>query len=172
MSSIDAGASVPTYAHAPSRPPTPLRTQVAWGAAGFLLGAIAWHFVGFWTFVSTIVFRGPAPSAAVSAETTAQLPARSASVPTKRMHTVRGTVPVKTVEPAADPDIGGIDPTRHCSSLVLDRSTRTTSLVDCAGADLTMQVVYSGGRVDRQPTPFGRDAGWSVTVDAQTAASD
>ena len=36
-----------------------VRGHIGWGIAGFLIGAICWHFVGFWDFVGTAVFRGP-----------------------------------------------------------------------------------------------------------------
>ncbi|MGL4395128.1 MAG: hypothetical protein ACRCS9_01185, partial [Hyphomicrobium sp.] len=30
-------------------------TPIAWGGLGFIAGALVWHFIGFWAFVSTIV---------------------------------------------------------------------------------------------------------------------
>lgn len=40
------------------RPPRPatLASRIGWGLAGFLVGAIFWHFVGFWTFLSEVAF--------------------------------------------------------------------------------------------------------------------
>lgn len=32
--------------------------SIGWGIAGFLVGAIFWHFVGFWVFVSQVVLKG------------------------------------------------------------------------------------------------------------------
>lgn len=32
--------------------------RVGWGVMGFLIGAVFWHFIGFWGFVSEIVFVG------------------------------------------------------------------------------------------------------------------
>jgi hypothetical protein len=40
--------------------------HVRWAAAGFAAGALFWHFVGFWTFMSQIMFSSP--------ETASQLP--------------------------------------------------------------------------------------------------
>jgi hypothetical protein len=37
----------------------------AWGVGGFLIGAIFWYFVGFWSFLSTVVTT-KGPEAAVS----------------------------------------------------------------------------------------------------------
>jgi hypothetical protein len=31
---------------------------LAWGGLGFLVGAVFWHFVGFWSFISEVVFKG------------------------------------------------------------------------------------------------------------------
>lgn len=31
-------------------------SAVCWGAGGFVTGAIFWHFIGFWGFVSDVVF--------------------------------------------------------------------------------------------------------------------
>lgn len=31
---------------------------VAWGLAGFIIGAVFWHFIGFWSFVNDIVLKG------------------------------------------------------------------------------------------------------------------
>lgn len=39
--------------HQPSR-----LAVAAWGLLGFLVGAVFWHFIGFWGFVSDVVLRG------------------------------------------------------------------------------------------------------------------
>lgn len=31
---------------------------LGWGIGGFLVGAVFWHFIGFWGFVSNVVLRG------------------------------------------------------------------------------------------------------------------
>ena len=38
---------------APSRLAT-----LSWGLAGFIIGAVFWHFIGFWGFVNDIVLKG------------------------------------------------------------------------------------------------------------------
>lgn len=35
-----------------------IRDGIGWALAGFIIGAVFWHFVGFWTFVSTVVLKG------------------------------------------------------------------------------------------------------------------
>lgn len=35
-------------------------SSLVWGVMGFLIGAVFWHFIGFWGFISEIVFVGGA----------------------------------------------------------------------------------------------------------------
>lgn len=35
---------------------------LASGLAGFVIGAVFWHFVGFWSFVSNVILKGPEES--------------------------------------------------------------------------------------------------------------
>jgi len=42
---------------------------IAWGGLGFLIGAVFWHFIGFWGFVSDIVLRGHPEDARIIAQT-------------------------------------------------------------------------------------------------------
>ena len=44
---------IPSPSHVRSHGPIP---AAAWGITGFLVGAIFWHFIGFWGFVSEVVF--------------------------------------------------------------------------------------------------------------------
>ena len=32
--------------------------MLGWGLLGFLVGAVFWHFIGFWGFISDVVLRG------------------------------------------------------------------------------------------------------------------
>ncbi len=50
--------------------PPPSRLAVAaWGALGFVVGAVFWHFIGFWGFVSDVVLRGHPDDTRVIAQT-------------------------------------------------------------------------------------------------------
>ena len=54
---------------APSGPLPPRRTTtIAWGALGFVVGAVFWHFIGFWSFVSDVVLKGHPEDARVVAQ--------------------------------------------------------------------------------------------------------
>lgn len=39
-------------------------TPIAWGIAGFVIGAVFWHSIGFWGFVERIVYKGRPDEAA------------------------------------------------------------------------------------------------------------
>lgn len=41
----------------PSRAGSPA-VSAGWGLLGFLIGAVFWHFIGFWGFVSEVVYTG------------------------------------------------------------------------------------------------------------------
>ena len=42
---------------------------MGWAFVGFVIGAVFWHFIGFWSFVSDTVLRGPASATRVIAQT-------------------------------------------------------------------------------------------------------
>ena len=42
------------------------RTPFIWGGLGFVAGMLAWHVIGFWSFVSDVAFNGDARTAAAS----------------------------------------------------------------------------------------------------------
>ena len=42
--------------------PTIVLPAAFWGFGGFLVGAIFWHFIGFWSFVGDVVFSSRPPA--------------------------------------------------------------------------------------------------------------
>ena len=42
---------------------------LAWGFGGFLIGAIFWHAIGFWSFLGEVVLKAPEPRVSVVART-------------------------------------------------------------------------------------------------------
>ena len=40
-------------------PSSGIRSHLGWGVAGFVVGAIVWHLIGFWSFVGDVVFSKP-----------------------------------------------------------------------------------------------------------------
>lgn len=82
-----------------------LGTPIAWGLGGFLIGAIFWHLIGFWGFLSTVVLKGP--------DTAVSVVARQQPILATRQ---------QAIQPATLP---------NCTVLVLDRSTGLTFAVPC-----------------------------------------
>lgn len=103
------------------------------GSLGFIAGAFAWHFIGFWIFVSDIVLhtqRGPL---------TGETAAVSQGAPADAI-TTGSITPLEAV--------GGKAPTRvpSCAALVLDRALGTTRLETCVG---TSDALRDGGHQRR-----------------------
>jgi len=40
-------------------PTSGIRSHLGWGVAGFVIGAIVWHLIGFWSFVGDVVLSKP-----------------------------------------------------------------------------------------------------------------
>ena len=95
------------------------RTALVWSASGFLAGAIFWHAVGFWRFVSDIVL-DPAPGPAQMA---AAAPQSQVSLPT-----------IYLVDPA------------KCTALILDRKTNSTVVQPCPRNGLALRLESNGAR--------------------------
>jgi hypothetical protein len=112
-------------------PPKPkrrrsVRSALAWGGLGFVTGAIFWHVVGFWTFLSDVVLKAPDRAAKAALLSAAAVPARpKTNLPTVYM-----------VEPAT------------CSALALDRQSNRTMLQPCPANGLALRVEPQGGRED------------------------
>jgi len=94
-----------------------LRTALAWSAAGFLAGALFWHAVGFWGFISDVVL-DPAPT---PVQMTAVAPPSQVSLPTIYM-----------VDPA------------NCTALILDRKTNSTVMQPCPHNGLALRLETNG----------------------------
>lgn len=135
-----------------------LTAQIAWGGTGFLLGVIVWHFIGFWSFVSTVVYRGPGPGTAVAGmPASASRPAVTAAA-AKRGENVLGSAPAQPSAAASASD---------CSVLALDRASGTTTLAGCADDMPPLQVVLSSPRGDRRTTIEARPSDRGLIIDAR-----
>ncbi len=99
---------------------------LGWSIIGFVLGAVFWHFVGFWGFVSEVVLAGgPPPSGAVAAIYAPMLEARSRWV--------------QVADASPSP----------CTLLVLDRRTGLTSARPCEDGQAPLPADAFEGREDR-----------------------
>jgi hypothetical protein len=97
---------------------------LGWSVIGFVGGAVFWHFVGFWGFVSDVVL-AEAPSPAVNAATHAPLASRS--------HWLQVADASQT----------------PCTLLVLDRRTGVTSARPCDRDHVPLPADSFQGREDR-----------------------
>jgi len=99
----------------PSNTVWQLRTALVWGGLGFLAGAVFWHLVGFWSFLSEVVLdRTPSAEAAVLAPQPERLGA--------------GEPPVIVID------------TNRCTMLTLDRRSNLTTAQPCPTSRLALQV--------------------------------
>lgn len=103
---------------------------LGWSVIGFLLGAVFWHFVGFWTFVSEVVLAGD-PS-----DRTADRPRPFASV--------ANDAPMPAGAQDAALMVGA-----WCTALALDRKTGLTSVVVCPNSTSPGPAIAAKPREDR-----------------------
>jgi len=109
----------PPQTTTPSNPIRGLQAALVWGGLGFLAGAVFWHLVGFWSFVSDVVLdRTPAAHASVAVP------------PPPR------TVPPKVVLIDAD----------RCTALALDRRSKLTMARPCPKNGLALRLEPENGR--------------------------
>jgi hypothetical protein len=122
----------------------------AWCAVGFLAGAIFWHLVGFWGFVSDAVFRG-------GVSNTSEI---AAAEPGTTQKTTRRLV-VSTKQAS-------------CAMLALDRITGETTAGPCPADIWHHRYVGVGKTQDREPPATAKSpsehpgtgvAGWATNVE-------
>lgn len=134
---------------------------VVFSVAGFILGAVFWHFVGFWSFVSHVVLTGPAGGAA------RKDPGRNTQVtkeqvikePGRLRDGARAIVPlVSTLAPEVE----------DCVTLALDRRSGRTDLLPCRRLARELPLLEGSPRGDLAAVtaPAATAATWTVQVDA------
>ena len=102
---------------------------LGWSVAGFVVGAVFWHFIGFWSFVADVVLAG---GAAGGLETAA-----------------RGRPQHQLVRMADAETVASTDEAATCTSLVLDRLTGITSAGECDASHTSLPTDGLSGREDR-----------------------
>lgn len=126
--------------------------SLAYGAAGFVLGAVFWHFVGFWDFVGHIMFKGTAEG---QQEAAGRLPAIKLRERVSGVNSMAITLSAET-----------------CTDLHLDRATGQTRAEPCSPQALSIRSLRPARREDlwvigaakKNDNPL---KGWSaVIVDA------
>lgn len=112
---------------------------LGWSVIGFVLGAMFWHFVGFWGFVSEAVLAG-GPIAAIE---------QRAAEPARRKSQADALPQWVQVAEASAP---------ACTLLALDRQTGLTSARPCDADHTALPADVSLGREDRLPATDSADA--------------
>ncbi len=103
---------------------------LGWSVIGFVIGAVFWHFVGFWGFVSEVVLAG-GPIAALE---------QRAAEPAGRKSDIGALPQWVQVADASAP---------ACTLLALDRLTGQTSARPCDADHAALPADSSLGREDR-----------------------
>lgn len=100
---------------------------LGWSVAGFVVGAVFWHFIGFWGFVADVVLAG----------------GTAASVDHHAGRAQPQLVRMADAQESASPIAAA------CTSLVLDRRTGTTSAIACGETGAALPMDATDGREDR-----------------------
>lgn len=129
--------------------------------AGFVLGAIFWHFVGFWSFVSHMVLKGPEEQIAAQRETTARVQRT-----VKEAGRLKDSPQAKAFVPLV-PSVRTAPEVAECAALSLDRKTGRVDQVPCYQLAHELPQLASA-RADQLPLPpaSAMTSSWSVQVDA------
>ena len=110
---VAATASLPLNSRPNSTGATSLWSYVAWGLAGFLLGAVLWHFVGFWDFLGGVVYQRQQEPAAIERAFASRFADGATAVP------------------FAGPELSAGASARNCTTLTQDRATGRTVAHPC-----------------------------------------
>lgn len=136
-------------APAAPKPVSSVKTGIASGLLGFVAGVVFWHFVGFWSFVSAVVFNQDREPVHVAES---QRDDRLGKPPT----TVFGGIPGSH----ASAQTG-------CTTLRLDRGTGRTSPIPCeatANEDQAAATPRDFGDLANPPARAPHVAGWAATI--------
>lgn len=129
LGSFRPGLALPKEA-APRKPRRRAHSAIAWAGLGFVTGAIFWHVVGFWTFLSNVVLKGATDPVAKT------VLAGAAPSPTATSSTKRKLPTIYLVDAA------------KCTALALDRRSNRTSLAPCPENGLALRLEPEGDRED------------------------
>lgn len=102
----------------------PVRGAALFTTIGFVGGAVFWHAVGFWTFMSELMFDSDTATAHQQA-----------------------VVSIDQIETGSLPTVYGINPS-NCTSLELDRASNQTAVRPCPAEGLALRLDGDGSRGD------------------------
>lgn len=141
----------------------PVLTGLLSGVAGFIVGAVFWHIVGFWSFVSQVVLKGPDEQQLQRGETGLAPPQ-----PVKASGRLKDAARVRDLGVRAGYTQAAAG-AGNCAEARMDRGSGLISLQACV---LSGGPLPDGGdprRADRLAStaaPGFAPAGWSVQVQA------
>jgi hypothetical protein len=169
---ISAGPA-PPGADAPSRA-SQRKSSAAWACAGFVVGALFWHTIGFWSFVqATLVPDGNSRRAEREQSASETRPIATASLRSPVRPTRTGTTtssklneppPAETIAPVIVPVI--LNPTEIAGCVMLTRKTGGGLAEATACAPLAAPLADGAGAVlaDREPARAA-NMFWQAKVD-------
>jgi hypothetical protein len=147
-------------AHRPAGAPRKsYRSAFAYGLLGFILGAVFWHFVGFWDFLGQLLFKG--------GSTTVEFAQAPPAIKLKDRVALTATAPFVLAASA-----------EACTNLRLDRTTGETIAGHCEGMALPLRSLKAAKREDLRVTANQRmiettARGWGVmSVESPPIRSD
>lgn len=115
-----------------------------WGGSGFVAGMLAWHVIGFWSFVSNVVLHADDPRAQTLE---AFLPQLSASETAQKAQSPVSSVGRQMAQPVAKQ--AASEASLACVALSSDRGARGTSLSGCKGGASHLRDAGFNKRTDR-----------------------
>lgn len=142
-----AGSGAPTTARTPSRTHS-VGTALLWGGAGFIVGAVFWHLIGFWDFMTAVILGHP--------ESRRQDAASAWST-----QVIAQPIPGRTTRRPP--------PTSSCSTIAMDRANGSTMAKPCPAIIPTAPATVAEKADRLQPSvvsPQQLDAAESATATA------
>jgi hypothetical protein len=116
-----------------------------WGGAGFIAGALVWHTVGFWIFLSDVVLNANDPRARTLEAflpNLASSPAQAQKAMSRIPESAVAAAPAAFKDAAAGAQFA-------CVSLALDRSAGLTNAQTCKGSPADLRDAGFNRRTDR-----------------------
>jgi len=106
-------------------------SAAVWAISGFFAGAVFWHFVGFWSFLGSIVLTGPDPSRRVDTSMRPVPSIKTASEPIapSLQAPPNPEVPAQGAN-SSDDKPGPVVP-EQCAEIALDRAAVAVSRRTC-----------------------------------------
>lgn len=137
-------------------------TSAAYTALGFVAGMLAWHMVGFWSFVSDVVLHQPPKSRQLT------VAANTSSVDLKAIPAGTSDLTTGSIAPATTP----APPQERCISVTRGAEEANVAAIDCKPHDPLRDAVLAP-RGDRLPSALSsiQDANsWAQGTGIETQA--